>query len=43
VVTGSLWPPVLIHWLAVLVWLEPLQGRQRFRTAPAGRGALPSS
>lgn len=29
VVTGSLWPPVLIHWLAVLVWLEPLQGRLR--------------
>ncbi|MCP9926992.1 CPBP family intramembrane metalloprotease [Cyanobium sp. CH-040] len=28
VVTGSLWPPVLIHWLAVLVWLEPLQGRR---------------
>ncbi|MCU0529263.1 MAG: CPBP family glutamic-type intramembrane protease, partial [Cyanobium sp. Prado107] len=29
VVTGSLWSPVLIHWLAVLVWLEPLQGRLR--------------
>ena len=29
VVTGSLWPPVLIHWVAVLVWLEPLQGRLR--------------
>jgi len=29
VVTGSLWPPVLIHWLAVLVWLEPLQGQLR--------------
>ena len=25
--TGSLWPPVLLHWLAVVVWLEPLQGR----------------
>jgi predicted Abi (CAAX) family protease len=45
VVTGSLWPPVLIHWLAVLVWLEPLQGRLRFETlpAPAGSGGLRSS
>jgi predicted Abi (CAAX) family protease len=25
--TGSLWCAVLIHWLAVVVWLEPLQGR----------------
>ena len=25
--TGSIWWPVLIHWLAVVVWLEPLQGR----------------
>ncbi len=36
VVTGSLWPPVLIHWLAVLVWLEPLQGRRLLQPpAPA--------
>ena len=26
--TGSLWWAVLIHWLAVLLWLEPLQGRR---------------
>ena len=25
--SASLWWAVLIHWLAVLVWLEPLQGR----------------
>lgn len=29
--TGSLWAPVLIHWLAVTTWLEPLQGRSRLR------------
>jgi len=34
--TGSLWPSVLIHWLAVVIWLEPLQGRNRFDLAPAG-------
>ncbi|WP_254978056.1 type II CAAX prenyl endopeptidase Rce1 family protein [Cyanobium sp. ATX 6A2] len=34
VVTGSLWPPVLIHWLAVLVWLEPLQGRLHLQPVP---------
>ena len=26
--TGSLWWAVLLHWLAVLLWLEPLQGRR---------------
>ena len=31
--TGSLWSAVLIHWLAVVIWLEPLQGRHRL-----GRG-----
>ena len=25
--TGSIWPPVLIHWLVVLTWLELLGGR----------------
>jgi predicted Abi (CAAX) family protease len=35
VATGSLWPPVLIHWLAVLIWLEPLRGRERFGLAQA--------
>jgi predicted Abi (CAAX) family protease len=25
--TGSIWPPVLIHWLVVLIWLELLGGR----------------
>jgi predicted Abi (CAAX) family protease len=28
-VTGSLWPPVLIHWLVVVIWLELLGGRRR--------------
>ena len=27
--TGSLWPPVLIHWLAVVVWLELFRGREQ--------------
>ncbi len=36
VATGSLWPPLLIHWLAVLIWLEPLRGRERFGLAQAG-------
>ncbi len=27
-VTGSIWAPVLIHWLVVLIWLEPLGGRR---------------
>jgi predicted Abi (CAAX) family protease len=36
VATGSLWPPVLIHWLAVLIWLEPLRGRERLGLAQAG-------
>ncbi|CAK6695884.1 type II CAAX prenyl endopeptidase Rce1 family protein [Synechococcus sp. CBW1107] len=32
--TGSLGPPVLIHWLAVSLWLGPLEGRLRFDTRP---------
>lgn len=31
VLSGSLWGAVLLHWLAVLLWLEPLQGRLRLR------------
>lgn len=27
--SGSLWPPVLIHWLAVAAWLGPLEGHRR--------------
>jgi len=26
--SGSLWPPVLIHWLAVTAWLGPLEGHR---------------
>ncbi|WP_259722270.1 type II CAAX prenyl endopeptidase Rce1 family protein [Synechococcus sp. CS-1328] len=32
--TGSLWPPVLIHWLAVSLWLGPLEGRLIFMGRP---------
>ena len=44
--SGSLWWAVLIHWLAVLLWLEPLQGRLLLRRnaggdADAGAAALP--
>lgn len=34
--TGSLWPPVLIHWLAVLIWLELLGGRWRLGQGSQG-------
>ena len=34
--SGSLWWAVLIHWLAVVIWLEPLQGRRGFQ----GGGAV---
>ncbi|MCT0213988.1 CPBP family intramembrane metalloprotease [Synechococcus sp. CS-1324] len=27
--TGSLWAPVLVHWLAVSLWLGPLGGRRQ--------------
>ncbi len=30
-ISGSLWPPVLIHWVAVTLWLWPLGGRLRLR------------
>lgn len=36
--TGSLWWAVLIHWLAVVVWLEPLQGRWLLRGPGGARG-----
>jgi predicted Abi (CAAX) family protease len=29
--TGSVWPPVLIHWLVVLVWVELLGGSHQLR------------
>lgn len=34
--SGSLWPAVLLHALAVLVWLERLGGRQRLAVGLAG-------
>jgi len=39
--SGSLWWAVLIHWLAVLIWLEPLQGRQRL-LSPAAADRSPT-
>ena len=35
-VSGSLWPAVLLHAVAVLVWLERLGGRQHLAVGPAG-------
>lgn len=29
--TASLLAPLLIHWLVVLIWLDPLGGRERLR------------
>jgi predicted Abi (CAAX) family protease len=34
--SGSLWPAVLLHAVAVLVWLERLGGRQRLAIEPPG-------
>ena len=34
--TGSIWPPVLIHWLVVLIWLEVLGGRCRLGQGDQG-------
>lgn len=31
--TGSLWPPVLIHWAAVSVWYFKLGGYEKLRDA----------
>jgi len=27
--SGSIWPPALLHWVAVVCWLEQLEGRRR--------------
>jgi predicted Abi (CAAX) family protease len=37
--TGSLWPPLLLHWAAVTVWLWQLGGWERLRRASAIQGA----
>ncbi len=37
--TGSLWPPVLIHWLAVVIWLEPFRGREQVGLAAQAAGS----
>jgi predicted Abi (CAAX) family protease len=34
--TGSLLSPVLLHWLVVLVWLDPLEGAVRLRVPADG-------
>ncbi|MGB7416862.1 MAG: CPBP family glutamic-type intramembrane protease [Thermosynechococcaceae cyanobacterium] len=36
-ITGSLWPSVVLHWLAVVVWLLWLGGIERLRLAPIER------
>jgi predicted Abi (CAAX) family protease len=37
--TGSLWPPVLIHWMAVVIWLEPFRGREQLGLAAQAAGS----
>jgi len=37
--TGSLWPPVLIHWLAVVIRLEPFRGREQAGLAAQAAGS----
>ena len=37
--TGSLWPPVLIHWLALVIWLEPFRGREQLGLAAQAAGS----
>ncbi|WP_448562156.1 CPBP family glutamic-type intramembrane protease [Trichothermofontia sp.] len=34
--TGSLWPPVLIHWLVVVVWILGLGGAQKLAGGSSG-------
>ncbi len=38
VASGSLIPPLLLHWLVVLVWLHPLNGLSRLRGAAPPQG-----
>jgi len=40
--TGSLWPPVLMHWVVVVVWILGLGGAQKLADGSAGgsRGRL---
>ncbi len=33
-ITGSLWPPVIIHWLIVVIWLFMLGGQQQLTSKP---------
>lgn len=36
--SGALIPPLLLHWLVVLVWLHPLDGLSRLRGAAPDQG-----
>jgi predicted Abi (CAAX) family protease len=36
--TGSLWPPLLLHWAVVVVWLEVLDGRRLLSRAGVAQG-----
>ncbi|MGF1601891.1 MAG: type II CAAX prenyl endopeptidase Rce1 family protein [Thermosynechococcaceae cyanobacterium] len=36
-ITGSLWPSVLLHWLAVVIWLLWLGGLERLRLVKSRR------
>jgi predicted Abi (CAAX) family protease len=41
--TGSVWAPVLIHWLVVSLWLWPLQGLKQLEGAGGGAKIRSSS
>jgi predicted Abi (CAAX) family protease len=36
--SGSIWPAVGLHWLAVVVWLERLGGQQKLAAGAARAG-----
>lgn len=33
--TGSLWPPVIIHWIVVVIWLFALGGQEKLSLKPS--------
>ena len=35
--TASLWPPVIIHWLVVVIWLFLLGGQQKLALRPSSK------
>jgi predicted Abi (CAAX) family protease len=39
--TGSLWPPVLLHWVTVVCWMMLLGGRNRWSPLVQGDDSGP--